>query len=44
MTGSSNSSNPAITIGVVVGSFMIIACIGFVVSRMIRAKQRERLI
>ena len=36
-------TNALITVGVLVGSFMIVACFAFVVQRMARARQRERL-
>lgn len=32
-----------ITVGILVGSFMIVACFAFVIQRMARARQIERL-
>lgn len=37
-------TNAGITIGVVVGSFMIVACFGLIIARIARHKHRERLI
>ena len=36
-------TNALITVGVLVGSFMFVACFAFVIHRMARAKQLERL-
>jgi hypothetical protein len=38
------ASDAAITMGVLIGSFLFVACFAFVISRMARAKQRARLI
>lgn len=37
-------SNALLTIGVLFGSFMIVACFAFVISRIARIKQRQRMI
>lgn len=37
-------TNPALTIGIVVASFMVVAVFAFVLNCMVRAKQRERFI
>ncbi len=37
-------SNALLTVGVLVGSFMIVVCFSFIISRIARAKQRQRMI